>query len=122
MPPIKVPVRLVVLDSAALFATMEFAKSVGALDRFTAALQRTCRSHVSEGWEYRVEVYPDRDVPHSFGWAEHYKRPAGDWVRGIFGGLIYRGHGQPGDGSPPAFVVDVAPPDKEIEHDWTIHT
>lgn len=120
MAEIKVPVSLVILDSDAFFKALEFAKSVGATDRFLSALRRTCRSHVTEGWEARVELYPDRGVPHSFGWTERYKLPNKDWVRGITGGMIYRGPEQPGDGTAPAFVVDVAP--ISGEHTWTIHT
>ena len=44
----------------------------------------------------------------------------GSQRRPIVGGLIYNGPGQPGDGSGPAYSVNIDPP--ADLHSWSIHT
>ena len=57
--------------------------------------------------------------PHSFYFKMHRLLPDGTYKFWFDGGLIYHGPGQPGDGSAPAFSVEVGGP--EGPH-WSIHT
>ena len=56
---------------------------------------------------------------HSFHFKMHRLQPDGTYKFWFDGGLIYHGPGQPGDGSAPAFSVEVGGP--EGPH-WSIHT
>ena len=58
-------------------------------------------------------------APHSFYFKMHRLLPDGTYKFWFDGGLIYHGPGQPGDGSAPAFSVEVGGP--EGPH-WSIHT
>ena len=58
-------------------------------------------------------------APHSFYFKMHRLQPDGTYKFWFDGGLIYHGPGQPGDGSAPAFSVEVGGPDGPH---WSIHT
>lgn len=60
-------------------------------------------------------------APHSFTFTMEKRSSDGaEYTYWFNGGLIYRGPGQPLDGSAPALTVDISPSNKT--HDWSVHT
>jgi len=89
-----------------------FATSVGALD----ALQEKLDYLATYGGGHNTcHLFPDF-APYSFA----FRMADATGATWFNGGLIYHGPGQPGDGSAPAFSVDLS--NDPAVHRWSVHT
>ena len=113
---------LVIAEQAQEFldATKAFAESVGEADAFQSKLDYldTYACH-GDALVTKTHLYKDF-APFSFGFSITKRQKDGTYSHWFEGGLIYRGPGQPGDGSGPSFNVQVAPSEKV--HSWSINT
>src|SRR5262249_3059027 len=101
-----------------------FAKALGVEDNLQSRLDYLaefgCRISDTEIDPERAKTVLYKDfAPYSFYFVVQRRKPDGTYEHWFDGGLIYHGPGQPGDGSAPAFSVEVGGPDGPH---WSIHT
>ena len=87
-----------------------FAKALGVEDNLQSRLDYlaayACQDQNGRIDPKLTKCYLGADfAPHSFYFKMHRLQPDGTYKFWFDGGLIYRGSGQPGDGSAPAFSV-----------------
>jgi hypothetical protein len=131
--------KIIISDPVRLRAAIEFAIKVGCLEQFGRDLCRLLQVVTMDmvRWEddklveapgtFQAEIGRDF-APHSFSFAiwrgsdnpfDHRER--GDLM--LNGGFIYAGPGAPGDGSSPAYSVDLAwVTGQRPRHSWNVHT
>jgi hypothetical protein len=125
--------KIIISDPVRLRAAIEFAIKVGCLEQFGQDLCRLLQVVTMDmvRWEdgkiveapgaYQAEIGRDF-APHSFSFAIWRDEVSRDNLM-LNGGFIYAGPGAPGDGSSPAYSVDLAwVTGQRPRHSWNVHT
>lgn len=118
--------RIVFTDPARLRAAIHFAlnnECADELGRSLLNLMLVVSAGMDEDRDHVAYIGPDF-APHSFNWHIHHGERVETTQRGtvgLVGGFIYHGPGVAGDGSAPAFNVDLGAAQRGL-HSWSIHT